>query len=82
VTILDISSMNLGSYSSEELVGYGRAGVLYCCGVDLSELVEKLIEDRDGECKVYKYTQEDVDNAHQEGYDDGVGACRGALDCL
>lgn len=79
MTILDISSMNLDSYSSEEIVGYGRAGVLSCCGVDLSELVERLIEDRDADCK---FTQEDLDNAHQEGYDDGVGACRGALDCL
>ncbi|RYY51336.1 MAG: hypothetical protein EOO06_00985 [Chitinophagaceae bacterium] len=79
MTILDISSMNLDSYSSEEIVGYGRAGVLYCQGVDLSELVEKLIEDRDGESK---FTQADLDDAHQSGYDDGVGACRGAIENL
>lgn len=29
-----------------------------------------------------RFTQEDVDNAHQEVYDDGVSACRAALDCL
>lgn len=63
MTILDISSINLDSYSSEEIVGYADKGLLSCCGVDLSELVEKLIEDR--------YSQEELDKACEAAYSDG-----------
>ena len=37
--------------------------MLSCQGLDLSELVEKLIEDR--------YSQEEVDKACREAYSDG-----------
>ena len=76
---IDISA-GIDHYSADELVGWANSGVLYCGEVGLSGLVEKLIEDRVmGE---YKFRQEDLDEAHQEGYDDALGQARSALDNL
>lgn len=80
MSTIDISTTNISAFSGEELLNYANAGLLVCNGVCLRELVERVVgkEDRTG----YKFTQEDLDEAHQNGYSHGVSACRDALDNL
>lgn len=59
---IDIST-GIDHYSADELIGWANSGTLYCGEVDLSGLVERLIEDR--------YSQEELDKACEEAYSDG-----------
>jgi hypothetical protein len=75
-------SAGIHHYSADEIIGWANSGILYCGEVDLSGLVGRLLEDRDNTNKVYKYTQEDLDDERSEGYSEGISACMGALDNL
>ncbi len=64
----------ISQYTAEELVNYD----VYCGDYCLSELIDKIVDKDD----TPKFTQEDLDEANQEGYRDGVAMCRAALDDL
>lgn len=80
MSVVDISQ-GFSHISPQELINYANNGVLLAGMVDLSEFVEYLIEQEDlrQECK---YTEEDLDNAHEEGYRDGVRQCINRLEDL
>lgn len=41
---MDIAYTNISMYSPQELQNYAAKGLLSCAGVDLTELVEKILE--------------------------------------
>lgn len=62
---------NIRQYSSEELRDLGYRGLLECNGFDLSDFVERIFSD-------YKIEtdQDEIEEARQEGYDDGYSAAK------
>lgn len=55
-------------YTTDELISYGLSGCLYAGEVCLQELIEKLVGDP--MTKEDEYTQDDIDNARREGYEE------------
>lgn len=55
-------------YTTDELISYGLSGCLYAGEVCLQELIEKLVDDPIA--KEEEYTQDDIDNARREGYEE------------
>lgn len=55
-------------YTTDELISYGLSGCLYAGEVCLQELIEKLVDDP--MTKEEEHTQDDVDNARREGYEE------------
>ena len=55
-------------YTTDELISYGLSGCLYAGEVCLQELIEKLVNDP--MTKEEEYTEEDIDNARREGYEE------------
>ena len=55
-------------YTTDELISYGLSGCLYAGEVCLQELIEKLVDDH--MTKEDEYTQDDIDNARREGYEE------------
>lgn len=56
-------------------------GVLFSGMVDLSGLVEYIVGQQELR-QEYKYTEEDLDNAQEEGYRDGIRQCINRLEDL
>ena len=55
-------------YTTDELISYGLSGCLYAGEVCLQELIENLVNDP--MTKEEEYTEEDIDNARREGYEE------------
>ena len=55
-------------YTTDELISYGLSGCLYAGEVCLQELIEKLVDDPIA--KEEEYTEDDIDNARREGYEE------------
>lgn len=66
-------------YSTEELINYANNGCLFAGSVDLSSFVEYILDREDTQ---KEFSQEDVDNAWEEGYAGAVYKARDALDNL
>lgn len=55
-------------YTTDELISYGLSGCLYAGKVCLQELIEKIVEEP--MTKEEEYTEDDIDNARREGYEE------------
>lgn len=80
MSVVDISQ-GFNHYSPQELINYAERGVLFAAMVDLSGFVEYLVGQEELR-QEYKYTEEDLDNAHEEGYRDGIRQCISRLEDL
>jgi len=80
MSVVDISQ-GFAHISPQELINYAERGVLFAGMVDLSEFVEYLVGQQELR-QEYKYTEEDLDNAQEEGYRDGIRHCIGRLEDL
>lgn len=59
--MIDISQINLNTYSKDELLTFSNSGILFCGNVDLSGFVQKIMDGM--------YSQEELDRAVEEGQD-------------
>lgn len=80
MSVVDIRQ-GFSHISPQELINYANNGLLFADSVDLSSFVEYLVEQEELK-EEYKYTEEDVDNAHEEGYRDGIRQCISRLEDL
>lgn len=64
-------------YTTDELISYGLSGCLYAGEVCLQELIEKLVDDPIA--KEEEYTEDDIDNACREGYEEACEEFTGFL---
>lgn len=55
-------------YTTDELISYGLSGCLYAGEVCLQELIEKIVEEP--MTKEEEYTEDDIDSARREGYEE------------
>lgn len=55
-------------YTTDEIISYGLSGCLYAGEVCLQELIEKIVDDPIA--KEEEHTQDDIDNARREGYEE------------
>lgn len=55
-------------YTTDELISYGLSGCLYAGEVCLKELIQKLVDDPMS--KEEEYTEDDIDSARREGYEE------------
>lgn len=53
--MIDISQINLNTYSKDELLSFSNSGILFCGDMDLTEFVSKIMEGM--------YSQEELDKA-------------------
>lgn len=56
--MIDISQINLNTYSKDELLSFSNSGILFCGNIDLTEFVSKIMEGT--------YSQEELDKAVDE----------------
>lgn len=80
MSVVDISQ-GFTHYSPQELINYAERGVLFSGMVDLSEFVEYLVRQEELR-QEYKYTEEHLDNAYEEGYREGIRQCINRLEDL
>jgi hypothetical protein len=55
-------------YTTDEIISYGLSGCLYAGEVCLQELIEKIVDDP--MTKEEAYTEDDIDIARREGYEE------------
>jgi hypothetical protein len=55
-------------YTTDEVISYGLSGCLYAGEACLQELIQKLVDDPMS--KEDKYTEDDIENARREGYEE------------
>jgi uncharacterized protein (DUF952 family) len=77
---IDISQ-GFAHYSTQELISYSDAGILYCGDMCLSDFVDKLIEFEEIRQEL-KYTEEDMEEVRYEGERDGIRQAINALESL
>ena len=65
---IDISQ-GFAHYSTQELISYSDAGILYCGDFSLSDFIDKVIEREDN---LKQFTQDDIDEAHADGVAEGI----------
>lgn len=55
-------------YTTDEIISYGLSGCLYAGEVCLQELIERIVEEPT--TKEEEYTEDDIENAKREGYEE------------
>ena len=68
--MIDISQINLNTYSKDELLSFSNSGILFCGNMDLTDFVQKIMEGMYSQEELDKQVK-DSEESYDRGYSDG-----------